>query len=86
MGFRDDPGSIRTVRDSLNRLGEELEIGATLNVKLTTSDPSKGSAEAAVETLGQLEETDASFCALSISPTTQESLAWVAEEVAPHIP
>ena len=85
MGFRDDPDSIRNVRDSLNRLGEELEIGATLNVKPTTSDPSKSSAEAAVETLVQLEETEASFCALSISPMMQESLAWVAEEVAPHI-
>jgi probable F420-dependent oxidoreductase len=92
MGFRDDPDSIRNVRYGLHRLGEELdrdpeelEMGTTLNVKSPTSDESKSSAEAAVETLGQLNEAGASFSALSLSPTTQEFLAWVAEDVAPNI-
>jgi probable F420-dependent oxidoreductase len=93
MGFRDDPDTIRGVRDALHRLGqeqdrdpEELEIGTTLNVKPPLTNEPGNSPEEVIEALGQLEEAGASFCALSLSPTTPESLAWVAEEVAPNIP
>jgi probable F420-dependent oxidoreductase len=89
MGFRDDPASIREVRKGLDVLGEELgrdpgrlEIGTTLDVKAPTSGDS---AEAVVESLGQLEEAGVSFCALSLSPMTQEALAWVVEEVASKV-
>jgi hypothetical protein len=93
MGFRDDPGSIRSVRERLYRLGEELkrdpgelEIGTTLDVKPSAPAESESPAEAVVESLGQLKEAGVSFCALSLSPMTQESLAWVIEDVAPNFP
>ena len=91
MGFRDDPDSIRRVRDGLHRLGqdrdrEELEIGTTLDTRLSGSDESGISKEAMIETLGKLEEAGVTFCALSLSPMTRESLAWVAEEIAPNVP
>jgi len=92
MGFRDDPGSIRSVRKGLDLLGEEygtdpgrLEIGTTLDVKLTTPDEPGDPAEAVVESLGRLEEAGVSFCALSLSTQTPEALAWVVEEVAPKV-
>lgn len=90
MGFRDDPDSIREVRSGLDLLGEELgrdpgvlEIGTTLDVKPPTLGQPGDPAEAVVESLGQLEETGVSFCALSLSTMTPETLAWVVEEVAP---
>lgn len=93
MGFRDDPDSIRRVRDGLHRLGqeqdrdpEELEIGTTLSVHAPNSKQPGKPNGAVVETLGRLNEAGASFCALSLSPTTRESLAWVAEEIAPNVP
>jgi probable F420-dependent oxidoreductase len=92
MGFRDDPGSIRKVRDGLNHLSVELdrdpgklEIGTTLDVKPPASNESKSSAEAALESLGQLKEAGVNFCALSLSPMTPEALAWIVEEVAPNV-
>jgi hypothetical protein len=39
-----------------------------------------------IESLGQLKEAGASFCALSLSTMTRESLDWVAEEIAPNVP
>jgi probable F420-dependent oxidoreductase len=90
MGFRDDPASIRGVREGLDVLGEEfgrdpggLEIGTTMDVKIS-SGASGRPAEAVVESLGRLEEAGVSFCALSLSPMTRETLAWIVEEVAPQ--
>jgi probable F420-dependent oxidoreductase len=90
MGFRDDPDSIREVRRGLDLLGEEygtdpgrLEIGTTMDVKVTSSGEAGDSAEAVVESLGQLEEAGVTFCGLSLSPMSQETLAWVIEDVAP---
>jgi probable F420-dependent oxidoreductase len=92
MGFRDDPASIREVRMGLDLLGEEygtdtgrLEFGTTMDVKVPTSGKQGDSPEAVVERLGQLQEAGVSFCALSLSPMSLETLAWVAEEVAPKV-
>jgi probable F420-dependent oxidoreductase len=92
MGFRDDPGSIRKVREGLELLGEdlgrdpgELEIGTTLHVKPPASAESGSPAEAVVDSLTKLAEAGVTFCALSLSPMTPETLAWVVEEVTPNV-
>jgi probable F420-dependent oxidoreductase len=93
MGFRDDPGSIRKVREGLDVLGEELdrdpgelEIGTTLDVKSPASTDSASSAEAVADSLSELAEAGVTFCALSLSPMTPEALAWIVEEVSPNVP
>jgi probable F420-dependent oxidoreductase len=62
MGFRDDPGSIRKVRDGLDHLGGELdrdpgklEIGTTLDVKLPPSNESGSPQGEVIESLSKLE-------------------------------
>ena len=93
MGFRDDPGYIREIRDGLNQLSEQLDrdpaglqIGTTLDARPPAPNQSKSSAEAVVDSLGQLKEAGLTFCALSLSPMTPEALAWIVEEVAPNAP
>jgi probable F420-dependent oxidoreductase len=92
MGFRDDPHSIRRVRDDLHRLSqeqdrdpEELEIETTINIKPQAPNEPRDTAQELIESLGQLKEAGASFCALSLSTMTRESPAWVAEEIAPNV-
>jgi probable F420-dependent oxidoreductase len=93
MGFRDVPGYIREIRDGLNQLSEQLDrdpaglqIGTTLDARPPAPNQSKSSAEAVVDSLGQLKEAGLTFCALSLSPMTPEALAWIVEEVAPNAP
>lgn len=84
MGFRDTPEKVEEVRGRLAQLADEygrdpgeLEIGTTLD----TGGQDAGSVAG---TLGGLSAAGVTFCALSPASTSPETLAWVAEEVAPR--
>ncbi|MBV9455763.1 MAG: LLM class flavin-dependent oxidoreductase [Rubrobacter sp.] len=90
-GFMDSPERIREVQGRINRLAEgvgrdlrKLEILTTFFVGAPTSK-TEGSAERVPRELWQLKEAGVDLCVLAISPTLPETLAWVAEEVAPRI-
>ncbi len=84
MGFRDTPEQVEEVRERLARLANEhdrdprgLEVGTTL-------DADDQDAKSVADNLGRLSAAGVTFCALSLASASPESLAWVAEEVAPR--
>jgi probable F420-dependent oxidoreductase len=90
-GFMDSPERIREVRERLEHLAEgagrdpqELEIVTTFRLRAAsvgTEDP----AERVAGELLRLGEAGVDLCVLAVSPSTPESLSWVAEEVAPRV-
>jgi len=90
-GFMDSPERIREVRERLNRLAEgvgrdpgELEIVTTFRLRVPTPE-TEDSAERVAGELLQLGEAGVDLSVLAISPMRPETLAWVAEGVAPRL-
>jgi probable F420-dependent oxidoreductase len=90
-GFIDSPERIREVRQRLNRMAEgverdpgELEIVTTFRMRVSTPETEDLVERVAGELL-QLGEAGVDLCVLAVSPSTPETLSWVAEEVAPRV-
>ncbi len=90
-GFIDSPKRIREVRQRLNRLAVgverdpgELEIGTTFRLRVSTSE-TEDLAERVAGELLQRGESGVDLCVLAVSPTTPETLSWIAEEVVPRV-
>lgn len=86
-GFGDTPEQILDVRERLARMSENLgRDSETLEISTVhrVERPGNGTAETIVDELGRLAGAGVELCVLSISPADPESLAWVAEEVAPR--
>ena len=90
-GFIDSPERIRKVRQRLNRLAErverdpgELEIVTTFRLRVSTPE-TEDLAERVAGELLQLGEAGVDLCVLAVSPSTPETLSWIAEEVAPRV-
>jgi probable F420-dependent oxidoreductase len=89
-GFMDSPERIREIRERLNRLAEgaerdpgELEIVTTFRLRVPTPE-TENLAERAAGELLQLGEAGVDLCVLAVSPSTPQTLSWIAEEVAPR--
>lgn len=90
-GFTDSPERIREVRQRLNRLAVEaerdpgeLEIVTTFRLRVPTPE-TEDLAESVAGELLQLGEAGVDLCVLAVSPSTPETLSWIAEEVAPRV-
>ena len=87
----DSPERIREVRERLKRMAVgverdpgELEIVTTFRLRMSTSE-TEDLAERAAGELLQLGEAGVDLCVLAASPSTPETLSWIAEEVAPRV-